>query len=106
MSKIEYTSWPIGQVPKHLQRPELDQVKELGYDWEDPRDVIDMFEEKVAKFAGSKYACSIDSCSNGLFLAMKYLDVKGTITIPKRTYVSPAMQIIHSGCKLKIENGV
>ena len=49
MSKIEYTSWPIGQVPKHLQRPELDQVKELGYDWDDPRDVIDMFEEKVAK---------------------------------------------------------
>jgi len=21
MSKIEYTSWPIGQVPKHLQNP-------------------------------------------------------------------------------------
>ena len=104
MSKIEYTSWPIGQVPKHLQRPELDQVKELGYDWDDPRDVIDMFEEKVAKFAGSKYACSIDSCSNGLFLAMKYLDVKGTITIPKRTYVSPPMQIIHAGCKLKFED--
>ena len=104
MSKIEYTSWPIGQVPKHLQRPELDQVKELGYDWDDPRDVIDMFEEKVAKFAGSKYACSIDSCSNGLYLAMKYLDVKGTITIPKRTYVSPPMQIIHAGCKLKFED--
>ena len=66
--------------------------------------LIDMFEEKVAKFAGSKYACSIDSCSNGLFLAMKYLDVKGTITIPKRTYVSPPMQIIHAGCKLKFED--
>jgi len=63
-----------------------------------------MFEKKVAKFAGSKYACTVDCCSNGLFLAMKYLDVKGTITIPKRTYVSPPMQIIHAGCKLKFED--
>ena len=63
-----------------------------------------MFEEKVAKFAGSKYACSIDSCSNGLYLAMKYLESKGTITIPSITYVSPPMQIIHAGCKVKFED--
>jgi hypothetical protein len=58
--KVKYTSWPLGQVPKELQRPELDRLKELGYNWSDPRDVINMFEEKVAKFAGSKYAVSID----------------------------------------------
>ena len=69
---IHYTSWPVGKIPKEFQRPELDQLTELGYEWDDPRDVVDMFEEKVAKFAGSKYACSIDSCSNGLYLAMKY----------------------------------
>ena len=104
MSKIEYTSWPIGQIPEEFQRPELDQLKELGYDWDDPRDVVDMFEKKVAKFAGSKYACTVDCCSNGLFLAMKYVGVEGTITIPSRTYVSPPMQIIHAGCKLKFED--
>ena len=70
---IHYTSWPVGKIPKELQRPELDQLTELGYDWDDPRDVVDMFEKKVAKFAGSKYACTVDCCSNGLFLAMKYL---------------------------------
>ena len=41
-----YKIWPVGKIPKEFQRPELDQVKELGYDWEDPRDVIDMFEDK------------------------------------------------------------
>jgi hypothetical protein len=46
MKEVKYTSWPLGQVPKELQRPELDRLKELGYNWSDPRDVINMFEEK------------------------------------------------------------
>jgi dTDP-4-amino-4,6-dideoxygalactose transaminase len=101
--KTHYNPWPIGKVPKELQRPELDKLKELGYNWSDPRDVIDMFETKVAKFAGSKYAVSIDCCSNGLFLSLKYLQsinevLKGaTLEIPKMTYISVPMQIIHAG---------
>ncbi len=108
--KTHYNPWPIGKVPKHLQRPELDQIKELGYEWSDPRDVIDIFEKKVADFAGSKYAVSVDCCSHGLFLAMKYLQSTGElekdteITIPKMTYVSAAMQIIHAGNKVKFED--
>ena len=108
--KTHYNPWPIGKVPKHLQRPELDQIKELGYEWSDPRDVIDIFEKKVADFAGSKYAVSVDCCSHGLFLSMKYLQSTGElekdslITIPKMTYVSAAMQIIHAGNKVNFED--
>ena len=50
----KYTVWPVGKLPKKLQRPELDQLKKEGYEWDDPRDAIEMFEKKVAKFAGSK----------------------------------------------------
>ena len=100
----KHTVWPIDKLPKKWQRPELDQLKEEGYYWEDPRDAIEMFEKKVAKFAGSKYAVAIDCCSHGLFLCMKYLKCKDTITIPKNTYVSPPMQIIHAGCKVKFED--
>ncbi len=93
-NKTNYNPWPIGKVPKDLQRPELDKIKELGYNWDDPRDVIEMFETKVAKFAGSKYAVSIDCCSNGIFLSLKYLqsigelDKNTTIIIPNMTYKS------------------
>ena len=104
MKNTKYTSWPIGKVPKELQRPELDQLRKAGYEWEDPRDAIYMFEEKVAEYAGSKYAISVDCCSNGLFLCLKYLNAEGTITIPSRTYASVPMQIIHAGCKVRFDD--
>jgi dTDP-4-amino-4,6-dideoxygalactose transaminase len=99
-----FKEWPSGQLPEELQRPELRIIKENGYNWKDPHDVIRMFEEKVAEFAGSKYAVAVDSCSNALFLSMKYAKCKGTITIPARTYISVPMQIKHAGCDVAFED--
>ena len=107
-SKYKYNSWPLGKVPTEFQRPELSKIKEMGYDWKDPRDVIDMFEEKVAKFSGSKYAVSVDCCSHGMFLALKYLESIGcskhAITIPSRTYISCPTQIKHAGHEISFED--
>ena len=100
----KFTSWPVGKLPKEFQRPELDQVKALGYDWSDPRDVVDMFERKVATFAGAKYGVSVDCCTNGLFLSLKYLNAKGLIEIPKNTYQSVPMTIQHAGCYPNFRN--
>tara|TARA_R110000824_G_scaffold49838_10_gene139663 strand:+ start:3012 stop:3719 length:708 start_codon:yes stop_codon:yes gene_type:complete len=99
-NEIDYLSWPVGEVPRNFQRPELDQIRELGYEWEDPRDIIDIFEKKIADFSGSKYAVVVDSCTNGLYLCLKYLKACGQVIIPKRTYVSVPMQILHSGCSV------
>ena len=93
-----FNSWPSGKLPKEFQRPELDIVKQMGYDWKDPRDVVDMFERKVAEFAGAKYGVSVDCCTHGLFLSLKYLDAKGLVEIPKQTYQSVPMNIRHAGC--------
>tara|TARA_Y100000310_G_C20320409_1_gene640476 strand:- start:129 stop:722 length:594 start_codon:yes stop_codon:yes gene_type:complete len=54
-----------------------------------------MFEEAVAEYTGSKYAVSVDSCTNALFLCCKYLKVK-EVTIPCQTYLSVPMSIIHA----------
>lgn len=108
--KKTYNPWPIGKVPKEFQRPELDKIKEMGYSWDDPREVIDIFEKKVATFSGSKFAVTTDCCSHAIFLSIKYLQKigeiqKGTkITIPKMTYVSVPMQIAHSECIPEFEN--
>ncbi len=110
-SKYQYNCWPLGKVPVELQRTELQTLKDNGYNWSDPRDVIDIFENKVASFSGAKYAVAVDCCSHGLFLSLKYLQSINvlprkdyTITIPKRTYVSVPMQIIHSGLDVEFKD--
>jgi len=107
-SKYKYNSWPLGKIPKELQRPELEQIKELGYNWNDPREVIDMFEKKMAEFSGSKYAVATDCCTHGIFLTLKYLkhlrEFPETFKIPLRTYVSVPMQIIEAGAQLELED--
>jgi dTDP-4-amino-4,6-dideoxygalactose transaminase len=103
MTKYSYNSWPLGKFPEMLQRPEPKIIKEMGYEWEDARDIIDIWEQKVATFAGSRYAVSVDCCSHSIFLCLKYLLAKKVlhpyqyILIPKRTYVSVPMQILQAG---------
>jgi dTDP-4-amino-4,6-dideoxygalactose transaminase len=96
--------WPLGDLPAELQRPELQKLRQQGYQFDDPWQVIDIFERKVAAFAGSRFAVAIDCCSHGLFLCLKYLRASGEVIIPKKTYVSVPMQIIHAGCTVKFED--
>tara|TARA_Y100001951_G_scaffold77897_1_gene65348 strand:+ start:985 stop:1710 length:726 start_codon:yes stop_codon:yes gene_type:complete len=75
-------------------------LESQGYTINDPWDVVEAFEDKVAKFAGSKYAVATDSCTNALFLCLKYLKAQGKIQIPKKTYLSVPQTIIHAGCEV------
>jgi dTDP-4-amino-4,6-dideoxygalactose transaminase len=79
-------------------------LEKEGYNIQDPWDVVDTFEDKVAKYAGSKYAVSCDSCTNGIFMSLKYLNATGVITLPKKTYLSVPGLVIHAGCKIKFED--
>lgn len=66
-----------------------------------PYKVVQMFEEEVAAYTGSKYAVSVDSCTNALFLCLMYLKSIGynkkEIIIPSKTYLSVPQSIIHAG---------
>lgn len=68
-----------------------------------PYHIVRMFEECVAEYAGSKYAVAVDSCTNALLLACKYLKVD-EVTIPSRTYISVPGSIINAGGKVKFED--
>jgi|SRR6056300_1053933 dTDP-4-amino-4,6-dideoxygalactose transaminase len=61
-----------------------------------PYKIVKDFEDEVADYTGSKYAVSVDSCTNALFLICKYLEVT-QVTIPSKTYLSVPQSIIHSG---------
>jgi dTDP-4-amino-4,6-dideoxygalactose transaminase len=68
-----------------------------------PYKIVQMFEEEVAEYTGAPFAVAVDSCTNALFLACKYLNVKEVI-IPKKTYLSVPMSIIHSGGEVVFED--
>jgi dTDP-4-amino-4,6-dideoxygalactose transaminase len=92
-----YKQWPLGQLPPELQRPELSQLKDTGYSFGNPTEVVDIFEKKVADFCGSKFAVAVDCCSNAIFLILKYINNPQKVKIPYFTYASVPMQILYAG---------
>tara|TARA_R110001583_G_scaffold70825_4_gene200008 strand:- start:2294 stop:2905 length:612 start_codon:yes stop_codon:yes gene_type:complete len=68
-----------------------------------PYKIVKMFEEEVAQYTGAPFAVAVDSCTNAMFLCCKYHEVT-EVTIPKRTYLSVPMSIIHSGGKVIFED--
>jgi dTDP-4-amino-4,6-dideoxygalactose transaminase len=70
-----------------------------------PFRIVQMFEEEVAEYCGSKYAVAVDSCTDGLLLACLYEKVRGTeVTIPKHTYISVPQSIMNAGGVPKFED--
>jgi dTDP-4-amino-4,6-dideoxygalactose transaminase len=66
--------------------------------------IIDIFEKKISYFAGSKYAVAVDSCSNAIFLCLKFLNkTEETITIPNKTYISIPCAIRNAGYNVSFE---
>jgi len=82
----------------------MKKCKDISYD------VILEFENKISKYAGSKYGISIDSATNGIFLSLLYLKHIGElkpldkIIIPNRTFLSVPMTIVNSGMNVSFEN--
>lgn len=109
IEKVTYNPWPNGQIPEHLQRHELKQLKELGYAFDDAREVITLFENKVAEFAGAKYAVAVDCCTHAMELSLRYLidigelSTRSVIYIPNNTYVSVYWMLKQLGFSVRVE---
>lgn len=69
-----------------------------------PYYVVDDFEKSIALLAGSKFAVAVDSCTNAIFLCLKFLNkTDQIITIPNRTYISIPCSIRNANYKVKFE---
>jgi dTDP-4-amino-4,6-dideoxygalactose transaminase len=64
-----------------------------------PFEIVKTFEKTMAEYTGAKYAVTVDSCTNAVFLCCKYLKVEKA-TIPSKTYLSVPMSIIHAGAEV------
>ena len=62
--------------------------------------VIRQFERTIAKHCGAPYGVAVESCTAALTLCLLRLGVK-EVTIPKKTYFSVPMSILHVGASVK-----
>ena len=63
------------------------------FDLKDPYEILDVFEQKLAGFFGSKYAVLADCCTHAIELSLR-ITPPALIVIPKHTYVSIPMTAI------------
>lgn len=69
-----------------------------------PWATVDNFEKALCEYTGAPYAVALSSCSAALLLAVRWCDrhyiprPQQGVSIPRRTYISVPMAIIHAGC--------
>ena len=68
-----------------------------------PFQVVRDFEAALCEYTGAQYAVTVSSCTAALFLSCKYHRVQ-EVTIPRRTYVSVPMSIIHAGGRVVFDD--
>lgn len=91
---------------------------------QNPYLIVDEFERRIAKWAGSKYAVAVESGTAAIFLSIQYrihcddsslvgrgkigavdtVELHPEISIPKHTYPSVPCSIINSGLTVKFIN--
>jgi len=95
--KLSIDEREIDEVIRVLKKGYLTQGKEVRF-----------FEKEFSKYVGSKYAIAVDSCTNGLFLSLKYNGIGpgDIVTIPSLTFASVANVILQIGAKIEWEDKV
>jgi len=64
---------------------------------------VNLFEQNLCNYTGSKYAVSVDCCTNALLLCFQYLNPK-TIILPKNTFIGVASAATHLGIRVKFKD--
>lgn len=90
------------------QRPELEMLKNSGYVWSNPFDIMKIFEEKMSNYTGAPYVTVTDCCTHALELCLRYKQLQGEsipeIVLPARTYVSVPMMLKKLGIRYQLKD--
>ena len=62
--------------------------------------IVKKFEEKIADFYGAPYGVSVDACTHGIEICLRYVGAN-EIVVPKRTYLSVPMLANKMNLELK-----
>lgn len=77
-----------------INRAELGLLSNVGYSWNQPWEITDQFERKVADYFGANYAIAVDCCTHSLELSLRLLNQPTvTVSVPENTYMSVPMML-------------
>lgn len=68
-----------------------------------PHQVTKDFERALCEYTAAPFAVAVNSCTMAILLACKYVGV-GEVMLPKFTYQSVPMSVIHAGGTVKFED--
>jgi len=89
---------PLSKI--YLNKKEMLAVKKvLDSGWLTHGPKNQEFEEMFAKYTGTKYAISLNSCASALFATIKALEITGEIVLPSFTFAASANTIVTAGAK-------
>lgn len=65
------------------------------------RQDVEKFEKSLAEYVGTKYAVALNSCTDALYLALKFLGIKegDEVLLPSRTFVATPQVVVQLGAK-------
>lgn len=65
------------------------------------RQDVEKFEKSLAEYVGTKYCVALNSCTDALYLALKFLGIKegDEVLLPSRTFVATPQVVVQLGAK-------
>jgi len=86
-------------------RPELEILRARGYHFEDPAQVVELFEQKIAAWTGAPYAVATDCATHALELCLRYSGPWPELEVPRHTYLSVPQMARQLGARVHWRDG-
>jgi dTDP-4-amino-4,6-dideoxygalactose transaminase len=98
---------PLSESKIPITKPLLPDYKELAAEMQDivesgiltKGNRLRVFEEMVAEHLGVKHAVAVSSCTSGLMLTYKALELKGDIVVPSFTFMATVSAMVWAGLR-------
>ena len=98
---------PILEQPVSIARPTLPEIKEIQESFCQiynsgmitNSNYVQQFEERVADYLGVKEAVCVSSCTSGLMLVIKALELTGEVIIPSFTFFASGHALLWNNLK-------
>jgi dTDP-4-amino-4,6-dideoxygalactose transaminase len=75
-----------------LLRPEFEILKADGIEFENPNGYVELFESRMANYAGAKYGVAVDCVTHAIELCLRYVGPQSQpLQVPSNTYPSVPM---------------